>query len=282
MFLFCTPMNERFAPIGIFDSGYGGLTVMSKIAEALPQHDLLYLGDNARTPYGTRPFDVVHHYTLQGVKYLFDQGAHLVILACNTASAKALRNIQQKDLPNIDPNRRVLGVIRPSAEIVDQHTTTKHVGILGTNGTVVSESYPIEINKLFPNITVVQEACPMWVPLVENDEYNTPGGDYFVAKHCRQIVEKDDDIDLLILGCTHYPILWEKIRQFVPTSIKVLEQGSIVADSLVDYLHRHPEMDEKCSKTGSRSFHTTGDPDQFAQKAATILGHDVTATKVRY
>jgi glutamate racemase len=272
--------KPQVAPIGIFDSGYGGLTVLSKIAELLPEYDLLYLGDNARTPYGTRPFDVVYDFTLQGVKHLFDQGAQLVILACNTASAKALPSIQRDDLPSIDPDRRVLGVIRPSAEIVNEHTTSKHIGIFATNGTVTSNSYPIEIAHLHPELSVVQEACPMWVPLVESNEFATPGGAYFIEKHVKAILAKDPEIDLIVLGCTHYPILMEQVQAALPEGIKLLEQGAIVAASLKNYLSRHPEMDEKCSKEGTVRYCTTADPDQFAEKAKLILGQEITVEQV--
>ncbi len=258
---------NRPGPIAVFDSGYGGLTVLSKLVEHLPQYDYIYLGDNARTPYGTRSFEVVYEYTLQAVKKLFDMGANLVILACNTASAKALRNIQQKDLPHIDSQRRVLGVIRPSVEVVDEWSRTKHVGILGTVGTVQSESYPIEIKKLFPEVKVMQEACPMWVPLVENNEFDKAGADYFVEQHVDALFNKDKAIDTVILGCTHYPLLSEKIRQYLPDNVRLLEQGDIVGESLKDYLERHPEMDVMCSKGGSVHLYTTEQVDKFKQTA---------------
>ncbi|WP_430814567.1 glutamate racemase [Carboxylicivirga sp. RSCT41] len=258
---------KQAGPIAVFDSGYGGLTVLDKIRHHLPQYDYIYLGDNARTPYGTRSFEVVYEYTLEAVKKLFDMGAHLVILACNTASAKALRNIQQKDLPLIDPERRVLGVIRPSIEMVDQLSKSKHVGVLGTVGTVQSESYPIEINKLFPEVVVTQEACPMWVPLVENNEFKKEGADYFVDQHIKRILTKDSLIDTLILGCTHYPLLMDKIRKHLPDAINVVEQGDIVGESLKDYLMRHPEMEKKCSKGGTVHFYTTEQTKKFKQTA---------------
>ena len=229
-------------PIGVFDSGYGGLTILSKIREALPEYDYIYLGDNARTPYGTRSFEIVYEFTLQAVNKLFEMGCHLVILACNTASAKALRTIQMNDLPNIDPDRRVLGVIRPTAECIGSMTQTRHVGILATAGTIKSESYPLEVHKLFEDIKVSGEACPMWVPLVENNEANGEGADFFIRKYIDNLLAKDRQIDTLVLGCTHYPILLPKIQKFIPQGVKVVAQGEYVATSLKDYLHRHPEM----------------------------------------
>jgi len=258
-------------PIAVFDSGYGGLTVLNKIVQHLPQYDYIYLGDNARTPYGTRSFEVVYEYTLQAVKRLFEMGAHLVILACNTASAKALRNIQQKDLPHIDPERRVLGVIRPSIEVVNEQSSSKHIGILGTMGTVHSQSYPIEINKLFPDIKVSQEACPMWVPLVENNEFKNDGADYFVNKNVSALFEKDKEIDTIILGCTHYPLLIDKVKQFLPKQVSLIEQGDIVGQSLKDYLYRHPEMEKKCSKSGEVKFYTTEQVVKFKQTAGVFF-----------
>ncbi|WP_439181627.1 glutamate racemase [Carboxylicivirga taeanensis] len=262
-------------PIAVFDSGYGGLTVLSKLVEHLPEYDYIYLGDNARTPYGTRSFKVVYDYTLEAVRKLFEMGAHLVILACNTASAKALRSIQQRDLPTIDAQKRVLGVIRPSVEVVQQWSTTQHVGVLGTVGTVQSESYPIEINKLFPSIVVNQEACPMWVPLVENNEFNQPGADYFVKQHVNNLFEKDPLIDTVILGCTHYPLLSPKIQQYLPDGVKLLEQGDIVGESLRDYLQRHPEMDALCSKNARVSLYTTEQVDKFKQTAGVFFSGEV-------
>lgn len=254
-------------PIAVFDSGYGGLTVLNKIVEHLPEYDYIYLGDNARTPYGTRSFEVVYEYTLQAVKKLFSMGAHLVILACNTASAKALRSIQQRDLPTIDPDRRVLGVIRPSVECVDALSQTKHVGVFGTVGTVLSESYPLEIKKLYPDIKVYQEACPMWVPLVENNEFKDVGADYFVRKNVTHLLQNDPQIDTIVLGCTHYPLLIEKIRKFLPNGINLVAQGDIVGESLKDYLMRHPEMEEKCTKGRSIQFYTTESVEKFKQTA---------------
>ena len=257
--------------IGVFDSGYGGLTILSKIREQMPQYDYIYLGDNARTPYGTRSFEVVYQFTLQAVEKLFKLGCQLVILACNTASAKALRTIQQINLPNIDSSKRVLGVIRPTAECIGQLTQTRHVGILATAGTIKSESYIIEINKLFPDITVVGEACPMWVPLVENNEYDSKGSDYFVQKHINQILNKDAEIDTLILGCTHYPLLMNKIRKFTPPHIRIVAQGEYVAISLEDYLKRHPEMDMRCTKRGTCRFLTTESTSKFEESASIFL-----------
>ncbi|WP_430810685.1 MULTISPECIES: glutamate racemase [unclassified Carboxylicivirga] len=259
-------MNKP-GPIAIFDSGYGGLTVLNKVRQHLPQYDYLYLGDNARTPYGTRSFEVVYEYTLQAVQKLFSMGAHLVILACNTASAKALRNIQQKDLPGMDPQRRVLGVIRPSVEAIAGYSRSKHVGVLGTVGTVQSESYPIEIKKIFPEVQVTQEACPMWVPLVENNEFDKAGADYFVEQHVRQLMAHDPQIDAIILGCTHYPLLSRKIKGFLPENVRLIEQGDIVGHSLKDYLKRHPEMESKCSKGGRVQFYTTEQVAKFKQTA---------------
>ena len=263
--------SQTIGPIGVFDSGYGGLTNLSKIREHMPQYDYIYLGDNARTPYGTRSFEVVYQFTLQAVEKLFELGCQLVILACNTASAKALRTIQQINLPKIDPTRRVLGVIRPTAESISQLTQTRHVGILATAGTIKSESYIIEINKLFPDIIVTGEACPMWVPLVENNEYNSKGSNYFVQKHINQILDKDPQIDTLILGCTHYPLLMKKIREFSPPHVRIVAQGEYVATSLEDYLKRHPEMDNRCTKRGTCRFLTTESTRKFEESASIFL-----------
>lgn len=266
---------QEKGPIGVFDSGYGGLTILDKIRKQMPEYDYLYLGDNARTPYGPRSFEVVYEFTLQAVKKLFELGCPLVILACNTASAKALRTIQQTNLPVIDPTRRVLGVIRPTAECIDQLTKSRHIGILATSGTIKSESYLMEIHKLFPDVTVTGEACPMWVPLVENNEYQSKGADYFVQKHINQLLEKDSDIDTLILGCTHYPLLIEKIRQFTPAHIRIVPQGEYVARSLQDYLRRHPEMDSRCTKNGACRFLTTESTSKFEESASIFLRQDV-------
>ena len=258
-------------PIGVFDSGYGGLTILEKIREKMPEYDYIYLGDNARTPYGTRSFEVVYEFTLQAVEKLFHIGCPLVILACNTASAKALRTIQQINLPVIDPNRRVLGVIRPTAECIGQLTQTRHIGILATTGTIKSDSYKLEVNKLYPDVTVVGEACPMWVPLVENNEFDSIGADYFVQKHINQLLEKDPEIDTLILGCTHYPLLIKKIREFTPAHIKIVPQGEYVANSLQDYFVRHPEMNERCTKNGTCRFLTTESTAKFEESASIFL-----------
>ena len=262
-------------PIGVFDSGYGGLTVLKEIVRKLPAYDYIYLGDNARAPYGPRSFDTVYQYTLQCVQWFFAQGCELVILACNTASAKALRTIQQKDLPETDPAKRVLGVIRPTTEIIGQYSQSGEVGILGTYGTVQSESYPIEIAKFFPQVKVYQEACPMWVPLVENNEYDKPGADYFVQKHLNHLLAVSGGIDTLLLACTHYPLLINKIRQFVPDGIKIVSQGEIVANSLAGYLTKHPALAGKISKTGQVNFFTTDSTTDFDNHAATFFGSAV-------
>jgi glutamate racemase len=263
------------APIGIFDSGYGGLTVFREIRAKLPQYDYIYLGDNARAPYGPRDFDTIYHYTLECVRHLFDMGCQLVVLACNTASAKALRTIQQQDLAKIDSKRRVLGVIRPTTEIVGEYSKTGHVGILATLGTVKSESYVIEIAKFFPELKVFQQACPMWVPLVENNEHDGPGADYFVKKYLDELLAQSNKIDTIVLGCTHYPLLINKIRQQLPPSIQVISQGEIVANSLIDYLQRHPEIEAVCSKHGKTSYFTTESALGFDEKAAIFMGERV-------
>lgn len=268
------------APIGIFDSGYGGLTILKEIQALLPQYDYLYLGDNARAPYGNRSFDVVYKFTLESVNYLFSQGSPLVLLACNTASAKALRTIQQTNLPIIDPTRRVLGVIRPTAEIVGSISKTGKIGVLGTPGTINSGSYAMEIGKLNPEFETFGQACPMWVPIVENKEFDSPGANYFVKKYIDLLLSQSDEIDTIILGCTHYPLLIEKIRQYVPQDIKILPQGKIVADSLADYLLRHPEIESKCSKNGSRKFLTTESPEKFQELASIFLDSSITATSI--
>jgi len=258
-------------PIGLFDSGYGGLTILEKIKKQMPQYDYLYLGDNARAPYGSRSFDVVYEFTRQSVRKLFDMGCPLVILACNTASAKALRSIQMKDLPMWDPESRVLGIIRPTVEQIGELTKTRHVGILGTEGTIQSKSYPIEISKLFPDITVTGKACPLFVPLVENSEYDSDGADYFVQKYLSELLEKDNQIDTIILGCTHYPLLLPKIRKFVPEKMKIVSQGDIVAKSLADYLKRHTEMESKLTKRGHCEFFTTESVEKFKKSASVFL-----------
>ncbi len=272
-------MMQR-APIGVFDSGYGGLTVLKEIVAELPEYDYCYLGDNARAPYGPRSFETVYHYTLEAVQWFFAQGCELVVLACNTASAKALRTIQQKDLLKIAPNKRVLGVIRPTTEIIGQFSKTGHIGILGTNGTVTSNSYPIEIDKFYPQLQVYQEACPMWVPLIENGEYNQPGADYFVQKHLNHLLGQSPDIDAILLACTHYPLLMDKIRQFLPKQVQVIAQGEIVAKSLAAYLQRHQAMAEKCSKGGQIRFCTTDYAANFDQQAAIFFGKAVVSEQV--
>jgi glutamate racemase len=271
---------QKAGPIGVFDSGYGGLTVLREIVNKLPQYDYLYLGDNARSPYGNRSFDTVYHYTLQCVEWFFEQGCSLVILACNTASAKALRTIQQNDLPKIAPDKRVLGVIRPTTEIIGTYSETRHVGILATAGTVTSDSYPIEIKKFYPDITVHQEACPMWVPLVENNEHNSHGADYFVKKNLHKIFEKGETIDVLLLACTHYPLLREKIEEHLPIGVKLLSQGEIVAESMADYLQRHPEIESLCSKSGGREFYTTDSTEDFDSHASNFFGESVQSKHV--
>ena len=266
---------QGIGPIGVFDSGYGGLTILDAIRKKLPQYDYLYLGDNARAPYGPRSFNIVYRFTLEAVKYLFDQGCHLVILACNTASAKALRNIQQIDLPGIDPTKRVLGVIRPTVEKIGEISHTGNIGILGTTGTIQSKSYDIEIEKIHPTFKVFSQSCPLWVPLVENLEAHGDGADYFVHKYINELLQQSNDIDSIILGCTHYPILIDKIRKYTPDHINIVEQGTIIADSLADYLNRHPEMDIKCSKNGSCSYLTTEDADKFNSLASIFLNENI-------
>lgn len=266
--------------IGIFDSGYGGLTILEEIRKVMPEYDYIYLGDNARTPYGTRSFDVVYQYTLECVNKLFEMGCHLVILACNTASAKALRSIQQLDLPEIDPGRRVLGVIRPTVEVLDQVTKTKHVGIFATPGTVQSDSYPIEAHKIFPDIRITTEACPMWVPLIENNEHLSEGAAYFVHQNIRNLLKKDTQIDSIILGCTHYPLIVPTIRRFLPSHIRIVSQGEIVARSLKLYMQRHPEMDAKCTKNGLITYFTTESTEKFIHSASIFLHKQIKATRI--
>jgi glutamate racemase len=267
-------MNSK-SPIGVFDSGYGGLTVLAEIRKALPQYDYIYFGDNARAPYGNRSFDVVYEFTLEAVRFLFDKGCPLIILACNTASAKALRSIQQNDLPQIDAFKRVLGVIRPSTEEIEALTSSNHVGILGTNGTVQSESYIIELKKLAPDIQVVQHACPMWVPLVENNCHESLPGKMFVKEDVERLLAKDEEIDTIILACTHYPILQDYIQELVGSAIKVVAQGPIVAKKLEYYLIAHPDMEKAISKEGSCAYFTTENKDIFNQKASQFLGIDI-------
>lgn len=268
------------SPIGVFDSGYGGLTVLKEIVKQLPLYDYIYLGDNARAPYGTRSFDSVYEYTLQSVEWLLQKGCPLVILACNTASAKALRTIQQKDLPKYGNDSRVLGVIRPSAEIIGNYTKTGQIGILGTNGTVESESYPVEIEKFFPDLQVYQHACPLWVPLVENNEYSSSGADYFIKKDVDALLSNSPGIDAVLLACTHYPLLWGKIEKYLPKEVQLISQGEIVAASLENYLLRHPEIDEKCSKNGLRQFFTTDSTKDFDKHSAVFFGEKVNSIHV--
>lgn len=273
-------MSTNKTPIGVFDSGYGGLTVLKELIRHLPDNDFLYLGDNARAPYGNRSFDTVYEYTLECVKHLFSKGCKLVMVACNTASAKALRTIQQTYLPTTHPSLRVLGVIRPTTEIIGNYTKTGHIGIFATNGTVNSQSYVVEIEKFFPNLHVYQEACPMWVPLVENGEFGNPGTDYFLQKHISNLLHLSPQIDTVLLGCTHYPLLMNDLRRLIPADIKLFAQGEIVANSLVDYLQRHPEMDTMCSKNGQVEFLTTDLAEEFNIKASLFFGHPVKSEHV--
>ncbi|MCY7423156.1 MAG: glutamate racemase [Chitinophagaceae bacterium] len=268
-------------PIGVFDSGYGGLTVLKEIVKLLPEYDYIYLGDNARAPYGPRSFDTVYHYTWQCIQWFFNNGCNLVILACNTASAKALRTIQQNDLAKNYPGKRVLGVIRPTTEVIGDFSATGHVGIFGTQGTVVSNSYPIEINKFFPALHVFQEACPLWVPLVENNEHESTGADYFIKQHVDRLISQSAAIDTILLACTHYPLLTNKIGQFLPEGITLVTQGEIVAKSLVDYLKRHPEIEILCSKTGQRTFFTTDDPGDFNAHASIFFGEPLHSSHIQ-
>ena len=273
-------MSSDPGPIGIFDSGYGGLTILHGIRQLLPQYDYLYLGDNARAPYGTRSFDVVYEFTRQAVIRLFEMGCHLVILGCNTASAKALRSIQENDLPKLDPKRRVLGIIRPTAEIIGSITHTRHVGIFATEGTIKSESYNLEIHKLFPDITVSGVACPFWVPLVEYNEADSPGADYFVKKRIDQLMRLDADIDTVILGCTHYPLLLPKIHKYMPRGIRIISQGEYVADSLKNYFQRHPEIEQRCTTGGQVHYLTTENPEKFKEQAQIFLHEPVEVENV--
>ncbi|EFI73406.1 MULTISPECIES: glutamate racemase [Segatella] len=273
-------LPQRPGPIGVFDSGYGGLTILHGIRQLLPQYDYLYLGDNARAPYGIRSFDVVYQFTRQAVLKMFQMGCQLVILGCNTASAKALRSIQQRDLPELDPSRRVLGVIRPTAEIIGNLTSSRHVGLLATEGTIKSQSYDIEIKKLFPDIQVSGVACPFWVPLVEYNEMDSPGADYFVKKRVDELMLKDKDIDAIILGCTHFPLLMPKIIKYVSPSIRIISQGEYVADSLKAYLERHPEMEHKCTKGGSCHYYTTENADKFKDSASIFLHEKVNVSHI--
>lgn len=269
-------------PVGVFDSGYGGLTILRDFQRRLPQYDYLYLGDNARAPYGTRSFEIVYRFTLEAVEELFRRGCSLVILACNTASAKALRSIQQNDLPRLAPGKRVLGVIRPTVESLDSMTHTRHVGLLATPGTVASRSYALEIGKLFPDIMVTEKDCPLWVPLVEAGEADSPGADYFVKKYIDTLLEADPMIDTIVLGCTHYPLLLHKIKKFAPEGVKIVAQGGIVADSLAMYLQRHPEIDSVCSKGGVSRYLTTENPQRFSSLASIFLNRNIESEKVTF
>lgn len=266
-----TVLSQKPGPIGVFDSGYGGLTILRHMRKVMPEYDFLYFGDNARTPYGTRSFQVVYEYTLQCVTRLFEMGCHLVILACNTASAKALRTIQQCDLPRLDANRRVLGIIRPTVESLGEMTVSRHIGLLATPGTVKSLSYPLEIGKLFPDITVTSESCPIWVPLVETGNFMSDGADFFIRRHVESLLAKDPMIDTILLGCTHYPLLYDKIRKYVPENVTIVSQGRYVASSLRDYLNRHPEMDARCTRGGTCRYYTTESQDTFLPNASVFL-----------
>ncbi|ANH79630.1 glutamate racemase [Niabella ginsenosidivorans] len=268
------------APIGVFDSGYGGLTVLKELVKTLPQYDFIYLGDNARAPYGNRSFETVYEYTLQCVQWFFQQGCPLVILACNTASAKALRTIQQNDLPKIAPDKRVLGVIRPTTEVIGNYSETGEIGILATLGTVLSGSYPIEIIKFFPHSKIYQEACPMWVPIVENNEIDTHGADFFIKKNLHSLFHKGPHIDVVLLACTHYPLLKHRIQQYLPIDVKLIAQGELVAKSLKDYLQRHPETEQTCSKNGSRLFFTTDATEDFDNHGSVFFGAPVNSRHI--
>ncbi|MDE5811899.1 MAG: glutamate racemase [Muribaculaceae bacterium] len=273
----------KCGPIGVFDSGYGGLTILKDLQRRLPEFDYVFLGDNARAPYGNRSFDIVYRFTLEAVDRLMNvEGCPLVILACNTASAKALRTIQQNDLPtSVDPSRRVLGVIRPTVERLGALSESGHIGIFGTPGTIRSESYNMEIAKLFPRFKSTGRACPMWVPLVENGEADSPGADYFVKQEIERLLADDPDIDAIILGCTHYPHLLPKIKKYLPQGINLIAQGEIVADSLDDYLHRHPEMAERLTRGGSCRYLTTENPAKFSEMASKFIGTDIAATEIK-
>ena len=267
-------------PIGVFDSGYGGLTILDGIRKRMPGYDYIYLGDNARAPYGTRSFDVVYEFTLQAVRKLFDMGCPLVIIGCNTASAKALRSIQQKFLPFEAPEHRVLGVIRPTAEVVGRLTHTNHVGVFATEGTIKSESYRLEVQKLFPDVMVTGQACPMWVPIVENGEYDKPGADYFVKDSIDKLLTKDPEIDTIILGCTHFPLLYDKIRKYTPEHIALIPQGQYIAESLADYLQRHTDMDARLTKGGDCLFFTTESRQKFSENASIFLKETINAQRI--
>ncbi len=273
-------MQQPTSPIGIFDSGYGGLTILSDLKKILPEYDYLYLGDNARAPYGPRSFDVVYQFTLEAVNYLFEQGCELVILACNTASAKALRTIQQNDLPLMAPHKRVLGVIRPTSEVIGNYSENKHVGILATEGTIKSDSYRLEIAKFFPELEINQKSCPMWVPLIENQLHEEEGGKWFIKRDIQRLLEKDPKIDTLLLGCTHYPLVAPIVREIVGEGVKVITQGEIVADSLKVYLDRHSSMNQRCSKNGTITYLTTETAEDFDKRASTFLNEPIRSNHV--
>lgn len=274
------PEPSACGPIGVFDSGYGGLTILRRIREILPQYDYLFLGDNARAPYGSRSFEIVYQFTLEAVKALFSYGCRLVIIACNTASAKALRTIQQNDLPHLDATRRVLGVIRPTVEAIGSLTKTRHVGLLATAGTVNSRSYNLELKKLYPDITVTGQACPLWVPIIENNEHNSPGADYFVKEYIDALLARDPEIDTIILGCTHYPLMLDKIRQYTPPGIRLVPQGEYVAPSLARYMERHPDMEARCTRQGTCRYLTTESAALFRKSASVFLGYDIEASQI--
>lgn len=273
-------LSQVPGPIGVFDSGYGGLTILHGIRQLLPRYDYMYLGDNARAPYGSRSFDVVYEFTRQAVAKLFEMGCHLVILGCNTASAKALRTIQRQDLPVWDAERRVLGVIRPTAEVIGTLTKSRHVGLLATEGTVRSESYKLEIRKLYPDIKVTGVPCPLWVPIIENNEADSPGADYFVQKSIHQLMTLDPQIDTIILGCTHYPLLMPKISKYVGKGVRIVPQGEYVAKSLKDYLHRHETIEKKCTKEGTCRYFTTENPEKFKESAQIFLHKQVNVAHI--
>lgn len=274
------PEPSACGPIGVFDSGYGGLTILKRIREILPQYDYLFLGDNARAPYGSRSFEIVYQFTLEAVKALFSYGCRLVIIACNTASAKALRTIQQNDLPHLDATRRVLGVIRPTVEAIGSLTKTRHVGLLATAGTVNSRSYNLELKKLCPDITVTGQACPLWVPIIENNEHNSPGADYFVKEYIDALLARDPEIDTIILGCTHYPLMLDKIRQYTPPGIRLVPQGEYVAPSLARYMERHPDMEARCTRQGTCRYLTTESAALFRKSASVFLGYNIEASQI--
>lgn len=274
-------MEKQQGPIGVFDSGYGGLTVLKELQAKLPNNDFLYLGDNARAPYGNRSFDVVYEYTLEAVKELFSRGCSLVVLACNTASAKALRSIQQNDLPKIDPEKRVLGVIRPSAEVISNLTKSNHVGIVATQGTIQSNSYKIELEKYAPSVHITQKACPIWVPLIENNLHDSLPGKMFIKQDIELLLAENEKIDTIVLACTHYPLVKNYLEELLPDSIQVIAQGAIVAEKLVDYLNRHPEMNLKCSKNGRTDYLTTENETIFNEKAGIFMQKQVAAIHIK-